>query len=87
MKDKKKRLWWADRLKITLAVLLVLAAMIAKAGSAAAGFILMLLVLPVFLGVEFTMNRCPHCGRHLDRNRGQFCQHCGERIREEKADT
>ena len=23
---------------------------------------------------------CPHCGRHLDRNYGQYCQHCGEKI-------
>ena len=24
--------------------------------------------------------RCPHCGRHLDRNNGQYCQNCGKRI-------
>lgn len=24
--------------------------------------------------------RCPHCGRHLDRNNGRYCQHCGKEI-------
>ena len=24
--------------------------------------------------------RCPHCGRHLDRNNGDYCQYCGEEI-------
>ena len=24
--------------------------------------------------------RCPHCGKLLGRNEGEFCQHCGERI-------
>lgn len=24
--------------------------------------------------------RCPHCGRHLDRNNGQYCQYCGKEI-------
>lgn len=25
-------------------------------------------------------NRCPHCGRHLGRDVGDFCQYCGERL-------
>jgi len=86
VKERKPKLWWADRLKIALAVLLVLAAMIGKTGSAV-GFIMMLLILPLFLAVEFAMNRCPHCDRHLDRNHSHFCQHCGQRIREDKNET
>ena len=86
MNGRRTRLWWADRLRIAFAVLLVLAAMIGQTGSAA-GLVVMLLVLPAFLVVEFTMNRCPHCDRHLDRNWGRFCQHCGGRVREDKTDT
>jgi len=25
-------------------------------------------------------NKCPHCGRQLGRNEGEFCPFCGERI-------
>lgn len=25
-------------------------------------------------------NRCPHCGKHLDRSNGDFCPYCGKRI-------
>ena len=28
----------------------------------------------------FRFYRCPHCGRHLCRNEGKFCQYCGKRI-------
>lgn len=86
MKDKKKRLWWADRLKVFCLVLMLILAMIGYAGSVV-GLIGMFMVLPGFIAVELLMNRCPHCGRHLDRNRGQFCQHCGGRVREEKENT
>ncbi len=24
--------------------------------------------------------RCPHCGKYLDRNCGEYCQYCGERL-------
>ena len=34
----------------------------------------------VFLDLRFY--RCPHCGRFLWRNNGDFCQHCGESIDE-----
>ena len=86
MKDKKKRLWWADRLKVFCLVLMLILAMIGYAGSVV-GLIGMFMVLPGFIAVELLMNRCPHCDRYLDRNHSCFCQHCGERIREEKADT
>ncbi len=86
MKDRKKRLWWADRLRLTFAVLILLAAMLGYTGSVV-GLIGLFSILPAFLLVEFTMNRCPHCDRHLDRNWSHFCQHCGERVREDKTDT
>ena len=30
-------------------------------------------LIPVFL-----FNKCPHCGRWLDRSSGKFCPHCGK---------
>lgn len=57
------------------------------------GFVLMLLAYlyePVFIvGVivtfsclipHFLFNKCPHCGKQLGRNEGEFCQFCGKRI-------
>lgn len=29
---------------------------------------------------DFLFNKCAHCGKHLGRNAGAFCQFCGERI-------
>lgn len=86
MNGRRTRLWWADRLRVAFAILLVLAAMLGKAGSPV-GLIAMFLVVPAFLVVEFTMNRCPNCDRYLDRNWGQFCQHCGRRVREDKQES
>lgn len=86
MEDKKKRLWWCDRLKIALLGALLLLGMLAHSGSTVC-LVLMFMVFPAFCFVEFTMNRCPHCDRHLGRDTGLFCQHCGEQIREEKTDT
>ncbi|MBE6973335.1 MAG: hypothetical protein E7440_05590 [Ruminococcaceae bacterium] len=86
MKDKKKRLWWADRLKFLCLALMLIFAMIGHTGSVV-GLIGVFVVLPVFLAVELLMNCCPHCDRYLGRDRGRFCQHCGERIREDKTET
>ncbi len=27
---------------------------------------------------DLRYNRCPHCGRHLRRNEGDYCQYCGK---------
>ncbi len=37
-------------------------------------------------GIIFHMifYRCPACGRHLGRNNGEFCQHCGASLFEEE---
>lgn len=29
---------------------------------------------------HFLYNKCPHCGRHLGRNRGRFCQYCRKEV-------
>ena len=86
MKDKKKRLWWADRLRLAFAGLMLIFAMLGYTGSVV-GLIGLFAALPGFIVVEIFMNRCPHCDRHLDRNYSHFCQHCGGRIREDKTDT
>ena len=86
MNEQKPKLWWADRLRIAFAVLIMVGAMLAQA-ELVVGVVLAFLAAAGFFVVEFLMNRCPHCDRHLDRNWGKFCQHCGERIREDKADT
>lgn len=31
---------------------------------------------------HFIFYKCPHCGRHLGRNEGEFCQYCGKQIDE-----
>lgn len=87
MKKKENQVRYADLLRGTMAVLLILCAMVAQAKPGPAPLVLALVVFIAFLLVEFFMNRCPHCGRYLDRNWGKFCQHCGERIRPDKVDT
>ena len=32
---------------------------------------------------DFLYNKCPRCGKHLGRNQGDFCHHCGGKIDEE----
>lgn len=86
MKDKKTRLWWADRLKVLCLILMLFFAMIGYAGNVV-GLIGVFVALPGLIVVELLMNRCPHCDRYLDRNWSRFCQHCGERIREDKRES
>lgn len=86
MKDGKKRLLWCDRLRIVFFCCFIFMAMLASSGSAFYG-VLMFAILVPFFAMETIMNRCPHCDRYLNRNRGQFCHHCGGRIREDRPDT
>lgn len=87
MKDKKTRLKRVDDVRIAAIVAIAFLGMLAAGRGKTLFFIVELLVLAVFLLLEFTMNRCPHCDRYLDRNRGRFCQHCGQPIREEDPNT
>ena len=84
--DKHARLRWSRRLEVlflcTFAVLAVFSCM----GSVLCLVGMFLLVIPA-LAVEFAMNRCPHCDGWLAKNRGNFCRHCGQRIRENRPDT
>ncbi len=40
------------------------------------------LVLAEIAGIALHLYwmRCPHCGEHLNRNYGQYCQYCGKKI-------
>ena len=29
---------------------------------------------------HFLWNKCPHCGKNLGRDGGDYCQHCGKPI-------
>ena len=29
---------------------------------------------------HFLYNKCPHCGKQLGRNEGNYCQHCGKSL-------
>ena len=29
---------------------------------------------------HFLYNKCPHCGRQLGRNEGEYCQYCGKAL-------
>ena len=29
---------------------------------------------------HFLFNKCPHCGKQLGRNEGDFCQFCGKSL-------
>lgn len=29
---------------------------------------------------HFLFNKCPHCGKQLGRNEGEFCQFCGKSL-------
>ena len=42
----------------------------------AVGFVVVLSTLFVNLGYW----RCPHCGRHLGRDIGRYCMHCGKEL-------
>lgn len=42
------------------------------------GFVLMVAAM-VF---NISLYRCPHCGRHLGRDGGDFCRQCGAKLDE-----
>ena len=42
------------------------------------GIVVMLLALLCHI----LFYRCPHCNAFLDRNTGEYCPHCGEKVNE-----
>ncbi len=44
------------------------------------------LLIAAGLAQWLVFNRCPHCGKHLGRSGGYFCQHCGEALDEVAAE-
>ena len=43
-------------------------------------FIIGLLVILSSLIPELLYNKCPHCGKHLGKQTGPFCQNCGKKL-------
>lgn len=43
-------------------------------------FIVGVIVAVSCLIPHFLCNKCPHCGKQLGKNEGEFCQFCGERF-------
>ena len=41
-----------------------------------------LLVMFASVILHLLFYRCPHCGRYLDRNTGEFCPYCGKKVNE-----
>lgn len=62
--------------------LLLLAVSAGLLDNAGADVIAAIAILSVAAGVVLSLHwmRCPHCGRWLERNDGEYCRHCGKRI-------
>ena len=70
-------------LYILLIAMIIIAAVIMSAESVAVpGFILCIGLLIAIFVVYLLFIRCPHCGEHLGRDRGEFCPHCGKQVRD-----
>ena len=87
MNNNKNKVALADRLRVCFLVLVLLTGAAGVSTKSSVFAVIELLLVLSFLCVQYSMNRCPNCNRYLDRNRGQFCQHCGQRIREKDAVT
>lgn len=85
--NNKNKVVLADRLRVCYFVLVLLTGAVGLSTKQLVFAWVELFLMATFLCVEYGMNRCPHCNRYLDRNRGQFCQHCAQRIREKDAVT
>ena len=67
---------------LIIAMILVGAVIMAAESVAFIGFLLCIGLLAAILVVYILYIRCPHCGEHLGRDRGEFCPHCGKKIDE-----
>ena len=70
----KKAQKWRDVLGIT-------GALIMSAGYFA-DFLVIIGAIVLFSALipDFLYNKCPHCKKHLGRNEGNYCHHCGAKI-------
>ena len=50
-------------------------------------FILCMVLLAAIFVVYLLYIRCPPCGEHLGRDRGEFCPHCGKKLRQQNTDN
>lgn len=75
----------AEKLMKVLIGAMVACAVLAHCVQATAGVLLVvtIILLLAVLVVYFVFLRCPACGRLLGRDRGEFCPHCGAKLREE----
>lgn len=85
--NNKNKVVLADRLRVCFLVLVLLTGAVGLRTKPLVFAWIEMFLMAAYLCVNYAMNRCPHCNRYLDRNRGQFCQHCARRIRGEEADT
>ena len=67
---------------LIIAMILVGAVITAAESVAVFGFVLCMGLLLAILVIYLLYIRCPHCGEHLGRDRGEFCPHCGKNLRE-----
>ena len=87
MDNNKNPLRWLLALHVGAVVAVACSGMLGMLVSKAVAVLLGVGSILAFGGLEFWINRCPHCGCYLGRNWGEFCQFCGRRIREQKTDT
>lgn len=68
-------------LGIPVLLLLILAGLEGTGQDANEGMIAVLVLAEIAgIALHILWMRCPHCGTYLDRNGGQYCQHCGKEI-------
>lgn len=63
---------------ITIVVIVAIGSLLENLPICVIGFVLMIGAV-VF---NLVFNRCPRCGRHLGRDGGEYCRHCGVKFDE-----
>ena len=73
-------LYQTNLLIIALGGLALLLIALASCFSSPVLFVAGLLAFVAVVLVDFIFKRCPHCGKHLGRDSGIFCRHCGKKL-------
>ena len=68
---------WRNRLIISGFIIMILSSWLDCIWAIGLGLIVMVSGL-----IPERYNKCPHCGKALGRNGGDYCHHCGGRIEE-----